>query len=49
MPFNWFARLVTCYKLTTERLMVERGFLGKSIEEVELIRVRGSSAKQSKM
>ncbi len=37
----------TRYELTNQRLRVIRGLLGRSIEEIELVRVRDTSAKQN--
>lgn len=37
----------TVYELTTQRLRVIRGIAGQTIEEVELVRVRDTSVKQS--
>ncbi|MEK3771078.1 PH domain-containing protein [Paenibacillus sp. FSL R5-0887] len=37
----------TTYKITTQRIIIESGLIGKNIEEVELLRVRDLSVKQS--
>lgn len=37
----------TVYELTTQRLRIIRGIAGQTIEEVELVRVRDSTVKQS--
>jgi len=37
----------TVYELTTQRLRIIRGIAGQTIEEVELVRVRDTSVKQS--
>lgn len=39
--------LTNRYKLTTERLMIERGFIGRRTEEVDLYRVHDVSVKQN--
>jgi hypothetical protein len=49
IPLSWIARITTRYKLTNERLMITRGFIGKSVEELELYRVNDVSMKQSMM
>jgi hypothetical protein len=47
IPFSWIARLTVRYKLTNERLIITRGFISKSVEELELYRVNDVSMKQS--
>lgn len=37
----------TTYKITTQRLIIESGLIGKNVEEVELLRVKDLSVKQS--
>ena len=37
----------TRYELTSQRLRIIRGLLGRSVEEVELVRVRDTSVSQS--
>lgn len=41
--------LMTRYKLTSQRLMVTRGFIGRSTEELDLYRVNDVSVKQHPM
>jgi hypothetical protein len=47
IPLSWFGRITTRYKLTNERLIITRGFIGKHVEELELYRVNDVSMKQS--
>jgi hypothetical protein len=49
IPLSWAARITTRYKLTNERLIITRGFIGKNVEELELYRVNDVSMKQSMM
>ena len=37
---KWFANLAATYELTSERLIIRRGIIFKSIDEVELYRVK---------
>lgn len=39
IPLSWWQALTVRYKLTTERLIVTRGFISKGTEEIELYRV----------
>lgn len=38
--FQWIANLATTYELTEDRLILHRGILNKSIDEIELYRVK---------
>lgn len=49
IPLSWIAALTTRYKLTNERLITTKGFIGKRIEEIELYRVNDVAMKQSIM
>lgn len=42
----YLIRLYTRYKLTSERLVKESGLLGKSIDEIELFRIKDTKLKQ---
>ncbi len=37
---KWFSNLAATYELTTERLIIRRGIIFKSIDEVELYRIK---------
>jgi uncharacterized membrane protein YdbT with pleckstrin-like domain len=37
---RWIANLATTYELTTDRLILHKGILAKSIDEIELYRVK---------
>lgn len=37
---KWFANLATTYEVTADRLILHRGILSKSIDEIELYRVK---------
>jgi len=43
----FLSRLNTCYTLTNERLVVTKGLLSKSIDEIELFRVKDTKIHQS--
>ena len=49
-PSHWHGRpyltIGIRYELTSQRLRVIRGILGKNIEEIELVRVRDTKVKQ---
>lgn len=40
MAWKWIANLATTYELTAERLILHKGILAKSIDEIELYRVK---------
>ena len=44
---TYLSRLSTRYTLTEERLIVTKGLLSKSIEEVELFRIKDTKVSQS--
>jgi uncharacterized membrane protein YdbT with pleckstrin-like domain len=40
VAWKWIANLATTYELTAERLILHKGILAKSIDEIELYRVK---------
>lgn len=48
-PLSWVNRILTRYKLTNERLVVERGFVRKRVEQIDLYRVHDVDYKQGIM
>lgn len=47
LPLSWWDALTIRYKLTNERLIIHRGFISKSTEQLELYRVNDVDMKQS--
>src|SRR4051812_34410704 len=48
-PLSWVNRLLTRYRLTNERLVIERGFIRKKVEQIDLYRVHDVDYKQGVM
>jgi len=45
-PLSWVNRILTRYKLTNERLIVERGFVRRHVEQIDLFRVHDVNYRQ---
>ncbi len=45
-PLSWVNRVLTRYKLTNERLIVEHGFIRRHVEQIDLFRVHDVSYRQ---
>lgn len=45
--FIWLRRSLTRYTLTNERLIVRKGLFSKSVDDIELYRIRDTRAEQS--
>jgi Bacterial PH domain/zinc-ribbon domain len=48
-PLSWVNRILTRYKLTNERLIVERGFVRRHVEQIDLFRVHDVNYRQGIM
>jgi hypothetical protein len=45
-PLSWVNRILTRYKLTNERLIVEHGFVRRHVEQIDLFRVHDVNYRQ---
>jgi hypothetical protein len=45
-PLSWINRILTRYKLTNERLIVEHGFIRRHVEQIDLFRVHDVDYRQ---
>lgn len=45
-PLSWVNRILTRYKLTNERLIVEHGFIRRHVEQIDLFRVHDVDYRQ---
>jgi hypothetical protein len=45
-PLSWVNRILTRYKLTNERLIIEHGFVRKRVEQIDLFRVHDVDYRQ---
>ncbi|MEA2528504.1 MAG: hypothetical protein QOG89_148 [Thermomicrobiales bacterium] len=48
-PLSWVNRILTRYKLTNERLIIEHGFVRKRVEQIDLFRVHDVDYRQGIM
>jgi hypothetical protein len=48
-PLSWINRILTRYKLTNERLIIEHGFVRRRVEQVDLFRVHDVDYRQGVM
>lgn len=48
-PLSWINRILTRYKLTNERLIVEHGFIRRHVEQIDLFRVHDVNYRQGIM
>jgi hypothetical protein len=48
-PLSWVNRILTRYKLTNERLIVEHGFVRRHVEQIDLFRVHDVNYRQGIM
>jgi hypothetical protein len=48
-PLSWINRILTRYKLTNERLIIEHGFVRKRVEQIDLFRVHDVDYRQGIM
>lgn len=48
-PLSWLNRLLTRYKLTNERLIIEHGFVRRRVEQIDLFRVHDVDYRQGIM
>lgn len=46
-PFNWGLPSFTSYRITSRRIIIEKGILTKKREEIQLYRVRDIAVKRS--
>jgi hypothetical protein len=48
-PLSWINRILTRYRLTNERLIIEHGFVRKRVEQIDLFRVHDVEYRQGIM
>jgi hypothetical protein len=48
-PLSWVNRILTRYKLTNERLIIEHGFVRRRVEQIDLFRVHDVDYRQGIM
>jgi hypothetical protein len=48
-PLSWINRVLTRYKLTNERLIIEHGFVRRRVEQIDLFRVHDVDYRQGIM